>query len=87
MSEPFYGIKPGEMPNKVLMHYQSIELDELPAEIQDSIIAMIEVFRSLHHQEPFAFEAAIKYVAAIIEHRYYPSANRQQDKGVGDEAI
>ena len=48
MSESFYGIKPCEMPKRVLMHYQSIEFDELPAETQNSIAAMIEVFRNLH---------------------------------------
>ena len=38
---------------------------------------MIEVFRNLHDQEPFAFEAAVKFVAATIEHRDYPPASRQ----------
>ena len=63
----FYGIGPDEVPGFVGMADQWIAFEELPESTRAYIGAMLEHLRTLHAENPLAFEAVILFVAQHID--------------------
>jgi hypothetical protein len=63
----FYGIDPDDVPAFVGMADSFVAFEDLPDATQVYISAMLEHLRSLHADNPLAFEAVIQFVAAAID--------------------
>jgi hypothetical protein len=63
----FYGILPGEVPGFVGLAENYVSFGELPETTQIYIDAMLEHLRSLHADNPLAFESVITFVASHID--------------------
>ena len=71
----FYGIEANEVPAFATTGDYYHPIDTLPQSVQDNIHLFIEQMRAMDDTDPIALEAAVLFVATVIE-----GHNEQQRK-------